>query len=147
MAAEKDDIPEPSGRKIFEDSLSGTQDRPFIPRLRFDSNLTYQPLPRTLEEFRSREGRENRKRRLRDLWHQLSNLNHHGLHANASAEGTPFGGTATSLTPEKAVSLMTIYENELLGRCGGYMSDTVLGWRAFVRYAEAKEAGEWPLTR
>jgi solute carrier family 25 phosphate transporter 23/24/25/41 len=143
MAAEKDDIPEPSGRKIFENSLSGAQDRPFIPRLRFDSN--YEPLPRTLEEFRSREGRENRKRRLRDLWHQL---NHHGLYVNASAKGTPFRGTATSLTPEKAVRLMTIYENELLGRCGGYLSDTVghIGWRAFVRYAEAKEAGEWPLT-
>jgi hypothetical protein len=49
-----------------------------------------------------------------------------------------------SLTPEKAEALKLIYENELLGTCGGHVSSNAtspVDWKEFKNYAEAKEVG------
>ena len=138
-------LPGPRGRQIFEASLSGAQDRPLIPRLRSDDDPTHHPPPRSLEDFRRQEGREERKKRLRELWYQLPEPNHYGLdYSAASAKVIP--PTDDALTAEKALWLKTMYDNELLGRCESRTVGTSplsrVGWKEFVKYAEAKEAGK-----
>lgn len=124
----------PTGRDIFQASDSGAGDRPFIPRLRSDAPLRRPP--RSLEEFRANEGRETRKRRLKELWAQLP-----VLHTNRP----PRAVADTSLDSESAQRLVKQYENELLRKCGGHTSSTStmtgIGWKEFVHYAEAKEQG------
>ncbi len=60
-------MPEPSAetpkRAVYDGSISGAQDRPYIPHLRSDPP-SFHPLPRSLAEFRNQEGREYRKARL-----------------------------------------------------------------------------------
>jgi solute carrier family 25 phosphate transporter 23/24/25/41 len=134
----------PGGREIYAATLSGAQNRPFIPRLRSDST-PYHPLPKTLQEFRQAEGRAYRKRRLQELWKQLPKSGHHGLHREASAK-TVGMADHVGLTPERAEALKTMYEDELLGHCGGHTSAAgsppgQIGWTAFKQYAQAKEAG------
>ncbi|KAJ7507892.1 mitochondrial carrier [Mycena galericulata] len=128
-----------TGREIFDASDSGAEPRPSIPRLRSD------PSPRrppgTLAEFRAEEGRENRKRRLKELWKQLP-----VLHSNRSPDATV---DTTGLTPEAAQRLITMYEKELLRKCGGHSSSTSpmggIGWKEFREYAEAKETELWQI--
>jgi solute carrier family 25 phosphate transporter 23/24/25/41 len=134
-----------TGREIFEDSDSGAGDRPFIPTLRSDKSAgsrVGRP-PRTLSAFREAEGREARKRRLKELWKQLPVL-HQGT-VKRSADGTV---DDAGLTPEAAQRLITMYEKELLRKCGGHSSATSpmggIGWKEFREYAEAKETGAHP---
>lgn len=133
----------PSGRDIYEASLSGAQNRPFIPRLRSDPS-PYHPLARTLDDFRGEEGRENRKRRLQALWKHICKGGYNVHQDNAKAIHQLDG---LDLTPEKAEALRASYEHELLQHCGGDRSEpgsSNLGhikWRQFKEYAEAKEVG------
>lgn len=137
-----------SGRDLFDASESGAQGRPWIPRLRSDSPTHTQsaPLSRSLAEFREAEGREHRKRRLRELWRRLPQ---YGLRHDAAAKpGQVVVVDYVGLTPEKADELQTTYEAELLRRCGGYSSGSPsgnVGWKAFVQYAEAKEEELWSI--
>ncbi|KIK94699.1 hypothetical protein PAXRUDRAFT_11892 [Paxillus rubicundulus Ve08.2h10] len=133
--------PRTSGREIYEACFLGAQDRPFIPRLRSDS-LPHQPIPHSLLEFRGQEGKEARERRLYDLWKCLPNSAFHGSETAATRGILP----GEALTPEKAQVMRTIYEDELLGRCGGHISSerpTHIRWPEFRSYAEAKEAELW----
>lgn len=132
--------PKPTRGEIYEACLSGVRDRPFIPPLRSDL-LPYHPLLHTLPEFREQEGKENRERRLYDLWRRLSNTCFQGSET-AGTLGIPFG---ESLTPEMAENMWKVYEDELLRRCGGHISSqrlTHIPWPEFRDYAEAKEAGQ-----
>lgn len=126
----------PSGREIYEAVYTGAQPRPYIPRLRSDPSFQWQPAnphssPHSLEEFRKAEGRAERKRRLQELWKKLPK-SPDDVHHLASAKTL---GTDDDLTPERAAALKSIYENELLRRCGGE------SWTEFKKYAEEKEVG------
>lgn len=132
--------PQPTGREIYEACLSGVRDRPFIPRLRSDP-LPYRPIPYNFLEFREQEGKENRERRLHDLWRRLPNTRFQGSETAATLGISP----GESLTPEKAENMWGVYEDELLRRCGGHISSqrpTHIPWPEFRDYAEAKEAGQ-----
>jgi solute carrier family 25 (mitochondrial phosphate transporter), member 23/24/25/41 len=140
--ASTDDTSRPNGRNIYEASLSGEQTRPFIPRLRSD-HPKYSPIPHSLVEFRNQEGRDVRKQRLHDLWKQLPKPTQHGLNADPSAK-TIAVKDDEALTLQKAQRLKSMYENELLGRCGGHIVGPLpshIRWKDFKKYAEAKEVG------
>lgn len=141
MASEStDDTSRPTGRNIYESSLSGARSRPFIPQLRSD-HPKYSPIPHSLVEFRNQEGKEVRKQRLHDLWKQLPKPNR--LHTDVPAKSIA-GKDDAALTLQKAERLKAVYENELFGRCGGHMvgpSPGHIRWKDFKKYAEAKEVG------
>ncbi|KAF9226538.1 mitochondrial carrier [Gyrodon lividus] len=132
--------PHLTGREIYEACFSGAQDRPFIPRLRSDPPP--HDIPHSLLEFRGQEAKEIRERRLYDLWKRLPNSGFHGSETAAARCILP----DEMLTPEKAADMRRIYEDELLGRCGGHISNerpTHIRWPEFRKYAEAKEAELW----
>ncbi|KAJ7682736.1 mitochondrial carrier [Mycena polygramma] len=140
---EQDKDKKQTGREIFDASDSGADDRPLLPKLRSD------PLPRrtprTLSEFREEEGRENRKRRLKELWKQLPVI-HRDTNQSLAVAGD--ANSTAGLTPEDAQRLITLYEKELLRKCGGHISSSTspmggIGWKEFKEYAEAKETELW----
>ncbi|KAJ6539412.1 mitochondrial carrier [Mycena capillaripes] len=140
---EKDKEQKQTGREIFDASDSGAEDRPFVPRLRSDP-LPRRP-PRSLSEFREEEGRENRKRRLKELWKQLPVLLHDSTKNSPATDDKATSNAG--LTPVAAQRLITMYDNELLRRCGGHSSSTSpmggIPWKEFREYAEAKETELW----
>jgi len=118
------------------DELSIPEDRPFIPHLRSDSPTSR---PHTLAAFREAEGRENRKRRLMELWKSLPEVLQN-THVRSSTQGEP-----SQLTLEKAEALKAMYTSELLLHCATPPSGARpqhIGWREFKSYAEAKEVGQ-----
>ncbi|KAJ7047300.1 mitochondrial carrier [Mycena alexandri] len=127
-----------TGREIFDASDSGAEDRPFLPKLRSDT-LPRRP-PRTLAEFRSQEGRDNRKQRLKEVYRQLPVLHLDNKPRNASTDNA-------GLAPADAQRLITMYEKELLRKCGGHISSTSpmggIEWKEFKDYAEEKETELW----
>ena len=128
-----------SRRLVYDDSISGAQDRPNIPRLRSDPP-SYHPLSRSLAEFRAQEGREYRKARLRALWKQLLAAIDSDAVENAGSNAPTYPvGSSTALTPESARQMRKTYERELMGRC---KSSGHIGWKEFKKYAEDKEAGQ-----
>ena len=129
----------PPGRDIFEGSFSGAQDRPFIPRLRSDSS-PYHPLPRSLEDFRQKEGVENRDKRLHSLWCKVCHRGNSSIKESDPSPDVPL--ESLSLTRERAVRLTEIYEDELR-KCTESDSDpsAPISWEEFKKYAERKEAG------
>lgn len=95
-------------------------------------------IPHTLDEFRLFEGKA-REARLQALWNRLPRLRG----PETSPKTLPMVG-AEKLTPETAEKLKEMYDNELLGRCGGYKTGSPahpIGWKAFKAYAETKEVG------
>ncbi|THH11487.1 hypothetical protein EW145_g618 [Phellinidium pouzarii] len=136
----------PSGRDIFEASLSGAQNRSFIPRLRSDPPHYYQPLPRSLTEFRDKEGSEDREKHLHTLWKKITHI-HKGKHPfkqDSISHWIPATNNA-SLTPEKAEDLKKMYQDELLRECTLEEGDHwgPVTWKDFKKYAEKKEAELW----
>lgn len=125
----------PSGPEIFEATLSGAQDRPWIPRLRGDPPA-YVPLPKNLAEFRAEEGRAYRKKRLRALWDRLPSDP-----ISTAVKGVEEKPGPSGLTKERAKRLDNLYEQELMGTCGGKPGKPE--WKEFVKYAESKEVGTW----
>jgi solute carrier family 25 (mitochondrial phosphate transporter), member 23/24/25/41 len=125
----------PHRRDVFEGSLSGSQARPFIPKLRSDPS-PWQPLPRNLAEYREQDGKEKREARLYALWRRLPTrrptLEHEDQWTNV---------IHTGLNPERAERLRAMYEDELMRRCasGG---TTSIDWNDFLEYADRKEAGK-----
>jgi hypothetical protein len=137
-----------AGRDIFNDSVSGAQDRPWIPRLRSDPQ-GHQPLPHSLVEFREQEGADARERHFHELWKRLPNsashpLDHeqHTIHTEKDVDEDEDGD---NLSSQKAQELERQYVNELMGRCHGQMGPVrdKIRWKEFRKYAEAKEAGTW----
>jgi solute carrier family 25 phosphate transporter 23/24/25/41 len=136
-------MPEPSAeapnRLVYDGSISGAQDRPYIPHLRSDAP-SYHPLPRSLAEFRAQEGREYRKARLRALWKRLLVLLESDAVEDAGSNAATYPvGSSTALTPESARQMRRTYARELMGRC---KSSGHIGWKEFKKYAEDKEAGQ-----
>ncbi|THH32885.1 hypothetical protein EUX98_g1280 [Antrodiella citrinella] len=135
----------PSNREIYEASYSGAQNRPFIPRLRSD-NYHYHPLPHNLVEFRTQEGESRREQRLRDVWSRLpKKFNHDDAEDEEIARRNPVKKDGV-LTKESAKELEEMYQDELVGRCGGHTSGfrrRSIGWNEFREYAVQKEAELW----
>lgn len=128
-----------SRRLVYDGSISGAQDRPYIPHLRSDAP-SYHPLPRSLAEFRAQEGREYRKARLRALWKQLLVAIDSDAVEDAGSDAPMYPvGSSTKLTSESARQMRKTYERELMGRC---KSSGHIGWKEFKKYAEDKEAGQ-----
>ncbi|CCM03175.1 uncharacterized protein FIBRA_05297 [Fibroporia radiculosa] len=135
----------PSNRDVFEASLSGAQDRSYIPRLRSDP-LEYHTIPHNLQEFRAQEGPERRERRLRKLWSRLPKRTSPETELDdCVAEAYPVKSDGV-LTPEGARKLQEMYEAELCGRCGAHTRGFLhrsCSWSEFLKYADAKEAELW----
>ena len=151
---------EPSRRELFEDVLSGKQQRrPFIPRLRSDPS-PFHPLAQSLEEFRKEEG-DLRETRLRALWKKIphprakhADANGHG-HGNgghpqdvrfdvANSRWEPANAKVEDITPERAEHLTRMYHDELLKECAledGMDPMAPVTWSDFKQYANYKEAG------
>ncbi|KAF8681598.1 Mitochondrial carrier [Rhizoctonia solani] len=137
-----------SGSALFEATLNGTADRPFIPPLRCDPS-PYN-IPARLEDYRSAEGND-REKRLRRLWEQLPPTSH------SQKDGTrtvmPIAlAHVDDLTPERATQLRKMYDDELLGRCRHPTSvrdvdphALEVDWSGFISYANAKEAELWTI--
>ncbi|KAJ1308481.1 hypothetical protein OPQ81_004185 [Rhizoctonia solani] len=137
-----------SGSALFEATLNGTADRPFIPPLRHDPGPY--DIPPRLEDYRSAEGK-NREKRLRRLWEQLPPTNH--SHKDGTRTVIPVALThVEDLTPERATQLRKMYHDELLGRCrnptsvrDGDPHALEVDWNGFRAYANAKEAELWTI--
>ncbi|KEP55681.1 putative calcium-dependent carrier protein [Rhizoctonia solani 123E] len=137
-----------SASALFEATLNGAADRPFIPPLRHDPDPY--DIPPRLEDYRSAEGKY-RETRLRKLWEQLPPTNH------SQKDGTrtvmPVALThVDDLTPERATQLRKMYDDELLGRCrnptsmrDGDPHALEVDWNGFRAYANAKEAELWSI--
>ncbi|KAH7343961.1 mitochondrial carrier [Rhizoctonia solani] len=137
-----------SGSGLFEATINGTTDRPFIPPLRHDPSPY--DIPPRLEDYRSAEGGD-REKRLRRLWEQLPPTSH------SQKDGTrtvmPVALThVDDLTPERATQLRKMYDDELLGRCHNPTSvrdadphALEVDWSGFRAYANAKEAELWTI--
>ena len=134
----------PTRREIFDATLSGVQRPPFIPRLKSDPPA-YHPIPHSLVEFREQEGFVNREQRFHRLWMKLpKRVPHHDIDDDEVSRQYPVRNDH-ALTEESAKRLEAMYEDELLGSCGGHTSGfkrRVVSWEDFQKYAETKEAGE-----
>ncbi|KAF8076458.1 mitochondrial carrier [Lyophyllum atratum] len=134
-------------RELFDDSLAGAVERPQIPRLRSDPSTPDSTPPHTLQEFRESEGRENRKRRLRELWKRLPQRAPRD-EGKKDREHDSDVVAHDGLTHAKAEMLRAMYDEELLGHCGAQASGSVsrdISWRQFKEYAEAKEVELWAI--
>ncbi|RXW24666.1 hypothetical protein EST38_g1129 [Candolleomyces aberdarensis] len=103
------------------------------------------PQPHTLADFRRAEGRDERKRRLQELWANLSQQQQQP-HSEHQAEHDGEHHHDQVLTPEKAKSLKNMYDSELVGRCKEDPSSSRpsrITWDEFKKYAEAKEVELW----
>uniref|UniRef100_A0A8H8CJZ1 EF-hand domain-containing protein n=1 Tax=Psilocybe cubensis TaxID=181762 RepID=A0A8H8CJZ1_PSICU len=117
------------------EALSIPPDRQFIPPLRSD----FQAQPHSLEAFREAEGRDNRKRKLLQIWKSLPEVFH-------PSKKSPSNEDDSLLTPEKAESLKAMYDSELLDHCSTHSPDSKpsrIGWTEFKKYSEAKEIELW----
>lgn len=119
--------------------LTVPQDRKLLPRLRSDI-----PIPirhqNTLEEFRESEGRDKRRRMLKDLWQSLPEIPE-----TPSKSQSTQSMTSIEISAEEAESLKATYDNELFLRCASPASGSRprhIEWTAFKKYAEAKETGK-----
>ena len=119
--------------------------RPFILCLRSDRLI--QPPPQTLAEYHQIEGRDNRKRRLRQIWQSLPDiLKQSPIPHEASVEN----GDDRHMSFEKVESFRAMYDRELLLLCktpAVGSREPRISWREFRVYAEAKEAGSLSFTR
>lgn len=135
----------PSRREIFDTTLSGLRERPFIPLLRVDKH-PIKPVPRSLPDYRQAEGAQQREVRLKELWRQLpkrlATPLDDGHHEHSTA--VPFA-VHPDLTPERAEKLREMYVHELVGRCSGHGDDDAkeVTWPEFSKYADTKEKGEF----
>ena len=120
------------------DGPSTPSDRVYIPHKTSDPVASRQL--RSLADFREREGRENRKRRLQELWKSLPAVLHEPRN-RSQVRGEP-----GELTPEKAEGLQEIYDRELLNLCATPKSSGAqtrhIGWKEFKAFAEKKEVGK-----
>lgn len=127
----------PSTNRDIQAGPSDAHEYPTKLSAKSNSSPTQLP-PHTLSEFREREGRDTRKRKLQDLWQTLPRSRYPWPNYPTDSKY----GSLDTLTLERAESLKARYDEELVGRCGGHPSESrSIGWRAFKDYAEAKESG------
>ena len=148
----------PSRRELFDAVWTGEQPyRPFIPRLRSDPS-PFNPIVRTLDDFRREEG-EDREKRLHQVWKRIPHP-HHGrssssgsrlhtqderLQATASKWESTEVTSRSGLTRERAERLSNMYHEELLKEVAledGRDPAAPVTWNDFRSYADYKEAGE-----
>lgn len=137
MASSSSAVQRPPRRDIFEASLHGAQQRPFIPRLRADPPA-YQPVPHNLLEFRALEGERNRELRLRQLFRSLPQHprpDHDDADDEAVADSAAYAvHDDRALTQESAKRLEEMYQDELYSRFRkhkfGFLHRNV-GWAEF----------------
>jgi len=132
------DKPSTRCREVFEGSYSGAQERPFIPRLRSDPPAWHW-LPRTLSEYRDREGKRNREARLRALWEHLPKDRRASEH-----DDSQLWTNQTGMDSAYATRLWYMYEDELMRRCSSTGTSTIT-WADFLNYADKKEAELWTI--
>ncbi|CAE6405214.1 unnamed protein product [Rhizoctonia solani] len=137
-----------SGSALFEATLNGSADRPFIPPLRYDPGPY--DIPPRLEDYRSAEGKD-REPRLRRLWEQLPPTTHSKNDGTRTVMPVALAHV-DDLTPERATQLRKMYDDELLGRCRHPTSvrdadphALEVDWGGFIAYANAKEAELWSI--
>ena len=121
----------PSNRIAPENDTKGLHIHPDVP---LDPHLEQ---PHSLEEFREAEGRENRKRRLYELWKSLPQV----LEPSKTPTKRP---DDVDITAEKAEALKAMYDSELLLHCSTHPTGSRpphIGWKEFKDYAHAKEVG------
>ncbi|KAF5390568.1 hypothetical protein D9757_002733 [Collybiopsis confluens] len=97
------------------------------------------PPPRSLAEFREREGRTHRKERLNALWQHICKTGYLSYPGQRAQMATPNSG----ITADKAEQLRASYEAELMGKCGAQSSKPRIRWTEFKSYALAKEVELW----
>src|SRR5271154_6159557 len=94
-----------SNRKRFfgETCLPGVERGQWFQRLRSDKKPARTAFPSSLQEYRDREGKAAREKRLRDLWEQLPKQGPSLAEADSFARTTISVGDYASLTPERAM--------------------------------------------
>lgn len=118
--------------------------RPFIPCLRSDRLI--HPPPQTLAEYHQIEGRDNRKRRLRQIWLSLPDI----LKQSPIPHDAVENGDDRHMHFERMESFKAMYDRELLLLCetpAVPSQEPHISWRVFKVYAEAKEAGSLSFAR
>ncbi|KAF9534261.1 mitochondrial carrier [Crepidotus variabilis] len=141
MSGSKDKGKAPATLSVLSEGeeLLIPKDRPYLPRLPSDPPVS--PQPHSLAEFREREGRSNRKRKLQTLWRSLPDFLHE---PHNRLRGQHDGG---HLTQESAEVLQKMYDSELLDlvatHSSGSQSSPHVGWKEFKEFAEKKETELW----
>lgn len=129
--------PTSDARQSNPEDLLNPHDRPLIPYLR--SELIQSPSQQSLVEYHKIEDRDNRKRRLLQIWRSLPDILKHD--ASVKNRNGHF---------EEVESFKAMYDRELLLLCKiptvGSLEPRI-GWREFELYAEAKEAGSSSFSR
>jgi len=135
MVRSKDEDPNIGNtRSNDKENITVPADRSLSPA---DSPASVQP--RTLADFRGKEGRANRKRRLQEIWKSLPDVLHEP-HNRSQGHVDP-----GQLTQEKAERLQKMYDRELLNLCSTRPSAGQvphIGWKKFKEFAEKKEVGK-----
>ena len=131
-------------RQSNPEDLLIPHDRPFIPYLRSD-RLIDSP-PQSLAEYHEIEGRDNRKRRLLQIWQSLPDILKQSpiLRIESGKNGDDH------ISFEKVESFKAMYDRELLLLCKIPAASSLeprIGWGEFETYAEAKEAGSSSFAR
>ena len=138
MVKSKDQDPNVGNpRSNDHENLTVPAGRSYVPHLPSDPPVSAQP--RTLPEFREREGRANRECRLHEIWKSLPDVLHEP-HNRSKVHMDP-----GQLTPEKAEGLQKMYDRELLDLCATHPSAGQaphVGWKKFKEFAEKKEVGK-----
>lgn len=120
-------------RDVFDDSLSGSQERPNIPYLQGDRLAKEYPVPHTLRDYRTLEGEEKREQRLRAIWKRLPKDKSWAPKQKIADAGEKVD--YSTLTKERAESLSDLYWEELMQR-------PRWDWPSFVAYVDQKEDGK-----
>jgi len=142
-----------SSQNDIDSSTASTSRLPPPPEQREPSSDHSQSRPHTLQAFQQQEGAEQRKRRLHELWVELSKTQQEQLQQRPSGNQEVAGARDHvdvtehghhDWSEERAKKLKSRYNDELLGRCkldpSGSRPSPVT-WEEFQKYADAKEAG------
>ncbi|KAG8830361.1 hypothetical protein FRC18_008202 [Serendipita sp. 400] len=132
-----------SNKEKFDNTYTGSQPTPLLPPLRNDPQ---QPpaTANSLEAYRKLETEEQRERRLQSLFKALPSESDEVIIWNAEAQPNKGkNGTGQDLD-ERMEKLRNLYNRELMNRVGGGTA-TPVGYKEFVKYADAKEAELWSI--
>ncbi|KAG8777629.1 hypothetical protein FRC16_004087 [Serendipita sp. 398] len=132
-----------SNKEKFDNTYTGSQPTPLLPPLRNDPQ---QPpaTANSLEAYRKLETEEKRERRLQSLFKALPSESDEVIIWNAEAQPNKGkNGTGQDLD-ERMEKLRNLYNHELMNRVGGGTA-TPVGYKEFVKYADAKEAELWSI--
>jgi solute carrier family 25 (mitochondrial phosphate transporter), member 23/24/25/41 len=132
-------------RQSNPEELLIPHDRPFIPYLRSDRLIHFPP--QSLAEYHEIEGRDNRKRRLLQIWQSLPDILKQSPVLRIKSGKN---GDGCHMPFERVESFKAMYDRELLLLCKIPAASSLephIGWGEFEIYAEAKEAGSSSFAR